>query len=77
MTNSDVYALIGLMNAVRIAEAALVENIQYLTDVLELRIRQGDSEAIRKLQQLTDAWVLLCRAIKLYEAQNALKQIPQ
>lgn len=37
-------------------EAALGENLWYLTDALDLRLRQGNQEAIDKLQQLEAAW---------------------
>jgi len=48
--------------AAKQAESALGENLNWLTDQLDLRIRQGDSETLRRLKQLTDAHAALCRA---------------
>ena len=44
-------------------EAALGENLQWLTDILDLRIRQGDKDAIKRLAQLNAAWIGVVRAI--------------
>ena len=46
-------------------EAALGENLVWLADALDLRIRQGDKETIARLAQLNAAWIL---AVKLAEA---------
>ena len=45
------------------AEAALGENLQWLTDALGVQVRQGDAETLQRLAQLNAAWVTICRAL--------------
>jgi hypothetical protein len=52
-----------LLNAARSAEAAIGENLVWLSDALDLRIRQRDAETLRRLAQLNDAWIQLCKAL--------------
>ena len=67
-------------------EAALGENLVWLADALDLRIRQGDKETIARLAQLNAAWILAVKLAEaavdavaapgLYEAlSNALRQL--
>lgn len=42
-------------------DVALGENLHYIADALDQKIRQGDEEAIRKLIHLQTAWKLLCK----------------
>lgn len=51
-----------LKEAARIAEEAIGGNLMRLTDMLDLRIRQGDKAAIDVLAQLEAAHVALCKA---------------
>lgn len=51
-----------LRNAVEVAEEALGNNLTWLADALDLRIRQGDSEVTARLEQLNNAWVALAKA---------------
>lgn len=44
-------------------EVALGENLQWLTDKLDLHVRQGDPETLHKLKQLNDAWVKAVKAL--------------
>jgi hypothetical protein len=44
-------------------EHALGSNLAWLDDALDLQIRQKDTDTIRRLKELNDAWVLVCRAI--------------
>jgi hypothetical protein len=48
-------------------EAALGENLQFITDLADLRLRQKDAETLRRLQQLSDAWVTVVKL--LYEGE--------
>lgn len=51
-----------LFEAVQKAEVALGENLVWLTDQLELSVRQKDPETLRRLAQLDEAWRFLCCA---------------
>lgn len=51
-----------LETAAKLAEAALGENLVWLADQFDLRIRQGDEQVLRRLKQLNDAWTALARA---------------
>lgn len=52
-----------LQSAVTQAEQALGENIVWLADALDLRVRQGDKEVLRRLKQLNDAWLTCAKAL--------------
>lgn len=47
---------------IKTAEQALGENLVWLSDQLDQKVRQGDKETLRRLKQLNDAWVLLAKA---------------
>ena len=49
--------------AIIAAEAALGENLVWLADQLDLKIRQKDPETVRRLAQLNDAWVALAKVL--------------
>ena len=49
-------------NVIDEAEAALGENLVWITDKLDLQVRQKDAETLRKLEQLNKAWQSLCQA---------------
>lgn len=49
--------------AVTLAEAALGENLVWLSDQLDQRVRQKDPETLRRLKQLTDAWIALAKVL--------------
>lgn len=53
-----------MRDALEQAESALGENLVWLADVLDQAIRQKDPETLRRLKQLTDAWVVCCKALK-------------
>lgn len=59
-----------MLAVLREAEAALGENLVYITDALDLRVRQKDEEALRKIRQLTDAWVAIVRVIAKAEGRD-------
>lgn len=46
------------------AESALGENLVWLTDQLDLAVRQKDPETLRRLAQLNAGWIALCHAQK-------------
>lgn len=46
----------SLLEACTLAEKALGENLVWLADQLDIRIRQKDSDTLRKLAQLESAW---------------------
>jgi hypothetical protein len=48
---------------IALAEAALGENLQWLTDHFNLLIRQGDADVIRRLKQLDAAHIALAKAL--------------
>lgn len=50
------------------AERALGENLQWLRDKLDLEIRQGDTEPLRRLAQLDAAWQKLARCVPHIQA---------
>ena len=52
-----------LWDAVCNAEVALGENLQWLTDKLDLDVRQKDPETLRRLKQLNDAWTMCVKAL--------------
>lgn len=45
-------------------EAALGENLVWITDKFDLEVRQKDAETLRRLAQLQGAWQAVCKAIK-------------
>lgn len=52
------------IKALKAAEEALGENLVWLSDALDLRIRQGDKETLRRLAQLSAAWTEICKALQ-------------
>jgi hypothetical protein len=48
----------------KLAEQALGENLQWITDQADLGVRQKDAETLRRLKQLNDAWVTIAKALK-------------
>ena len=52
-----------LASTVRIAESALGENLVWLADALDLKIRQKDPETLKRLAVLNAAWTLLAKAL--------------
>lgn len=48
------------IKALKNAEKALGENLVWLSDAFDLRIRQGDKETLRRLDQLNAAWTEIC-----------------
>ena len=56
-------AMVAKQEAILLAERALGENLHWLTDKLDLYIRQNDSDTIARLQQLNEAWAELVKAI--------------
>ena len=53
------------LEALILAEAALGENLQWLTDRFDLDIRQKDSDVMTRLAQLETAWAALAKALGL------------
>jgi hypothetical protein len=53
----------ALLAVLQATEAALGNNLQGLTDLLDLRIRQKDAETLRRLAELNAAWVATARVI--------------
>lgn len=45
------------------AETVLGENLQFITDLADLAIRQRDSETLKRLEQLNGGWLRLVKAI--------------
>lgn len=43
------------------AEAAIGENLVWITDCADLLVRQKNPEALRRLKQLNDAWLSLVK----------------
>ena len=60
---SDV--VIEQRQAIQEAEKALGENLVWLTDKLDLQVRQKDAETLRRLKQLNEAWKGLVHASQL------------
>lgn len=54
---------VSLMSACEAAEVALGENLVWLADTLDFRIRQGDDETINRLATLDATWKMLCLAL--------------
>jgi hypothetical protein len=52
----------AIVTAINDAEKALGENLVWITDQLDLQIRQKDAETINRLTQLQAAWQKLCLA---------------
>ena len=52
-----------MLEALVDAETVLGENLQFITDLADLAIRQRDSETLKRLKQLNDGWVRLVKAI--------------
>lgn len=52
------------------AEAALGENLVWLSDQLDQHIRQKDADALRRLKQLNDGWIALCKLQALLKTNN-------
>lgn len=48
--------------AIEQAEEALGNNLVWLADALDLRIRQKDTETLRRLAELNTAWIALAKA---------------
>ena len=51
------------------AEEALGNNLQWITDLADLPVRQGDADTLRRLAELNAAWVRL--ATTLHVARQA------
>lgn len=51
-----------LLAAVDAAEEVLGDNLVWISDALDLRVRQGDTETTKRLARLNEVWVHLCRA---------------
>lgn len=49
------------IEAVCLAEESLGENLTWLTNQLNLQVRQKDPETLRRLKQLNDTWVILAK----------------
>lgn len=58
------------IKALKAAEEALGENLVWLSDAFDLRIRQGDKETIRRLDQLNAAWTEICLVLKNKEGKQ-------
>ena len=52
--------LLAVLNQV---EAALGDNLVWITDIIDPLVRQKNKAALEKLAQLNEAWVATCRAI--------------
>lgn len=52
-----------MLEALVDAETVLGENLQFITDLADLAIRQRDSKTLKRLEQLNDGWVRLVKAI--------------
>ena len=50
--------------ALVLVEAALGENLVWLTDQLDQLVRQQDPDTLRRLKQLNDAWVASAQALE-------------
>ena len=59
------------LDACKQAEAALGENLTWLADQLDLLIRQKNPDVARRMGQMTDAWIKLCRAPGVVTYQRA------
>jgi hypothetical protein len=57
-----------VLRTLKIAEEALGNNLVWLDDALDLRIRQGDKETLRRLAELNAAWGLICRTLKAVQS---------
>lgn len=44
-----------------VVEAGLGENLVWLDDALDLRVRQRDPETVKRLEQLNLAWIAAAR----------------
>ena len=49
------------LEMLKLAEQALGENLTWICDQVDLQVRQKDPETLRRLQQMNDAWVLICQ----------------
>ena len=79
MTNAELqanYALIEsapeMLEALVDAEIVLGENLQFITDLADLAIRQRDSETLKRLEQLNGGWLRLVKAIAKAKGQTSL-----
>jgi len=62
------------MDALRAVEQALGNNLVWLADELDLSVRQGDTDAIRRLNELNTAWVFVCKVIHAAEKARLIDQ---
>ena len=53
--------LLQVSKVITQAESALGENLVWLTDKLDLEVRQRNADTLRRLKQLNDAWVSLAK----------------
>lgn len=53
----------GLLAALEAAEEALGSNLVWITDRVDLQVRQGDTDTLQRLAQLRDAWQTIVRAL--------------
>lgn len=51
------------LKALECVEAALGENLVWLADELDQKIRQKDPDTLRRMDQLSSAWKAACVAI--------------
>lgn len=58
-----------LLDTLKLCEEALGENLHWLADQLDLQVGQEDSETLRKLTQLRDAWHVTCKVIAKAEGK--------
>ena len=54
---------IDVLKTLRAAEAALGDNLVWITDKCDLEVRQQDVETLRRLDQLESAWKDCVRTI--------------
>ena len=60
----------NMVRVLTIAEEALGNNLAWLDDALDLRIRQGDKGTLRRLAELNAAWGEICRALAAAKAEQ-------
>lgn len=57
--NIDGTAKLSTLTLVEIAEEGLGSNLQWISDIFDLQIRQKDKETLERLQKLNDAWIAI------------------
>jgi hypothetical protein len=56
------------IEALQLAEETLGNNLVWIADQCDLKIRQNDPETLQRLQQLNEGWKAICQALKTFHA---------